>query len=270
MDEGWGADLGVGVVVLRCGVRVLARMLERTALPFTGEEIHDTVRDMTDAERRQRLKEWLDLIYKDVQDVIVDNHMFWEVQEILKKNPSLANMPNLFNQWMASNFIQSAAVGVRRQADRGADCVSLHRFLTEIAEHPSLVSREYYVSLYDGVNLPKNFATEFANHNYDELVGAGKSQPDVADIRSEIDTLQAQTDGIRHYVNKRTAHYDMRGLQKPIPTFDDLSACLSLFEKLIKKYHNLLTGAALTSLLPTFLDDWQAVFRSAWIEDSNE
>jgi hypothetical protein len=219
---------------------------------------------MIEAERRKRLTEWLDVIYKDVQDVVVDDHVFWEIQEIFRQNSRLAKTPSIFNQWMASAFIQSAALGVRRQADKADTCVSLHRLLLEVKKYPGLVSREYYVSLC--ANLPEHHAKKMADGTYDRLVGAGLVQPDPEQVQAEIDELLAKTDGIRHYVDRRAAHYDTRGIQKPIPTFNDLADCLAFFERLIKKYKDLLTGVALSNLLPVFLYDWKAIFHFPWLE----
>jgi hypothetical protein len=79
--------------------------------------------------------------------------------------------------------------------------------------------------------------------------------------------LFTQTDQIRHYVDRRTAHYDQRGIQKPVPTFNDLTECLGLFERLIKKYEILLTGAGYSALLPVFEYDWKAIFYFPWLRE---
>src|SRR5438552_3402994 len=45
----------------------------------------------------------------------------------------------------------------------------------------------------------------------------------------------------------------------------DLTECLAIFERFVKKYKILLTGAGLTTLLPTFQYDWKAIFYFPWL-----
>jgi AbiU2 len=222
---------------------------------------------MTEEERRKRLIEWLNIIYKEVQDVLVDDHIFWEIQEIFKANQQLSSTPSMFNQWLASGFVTSAAIAVRRQADKAENCVSLHRFLTELIKFPPLASRLYFVAMYRASNIPPEFAEDMANGDYDRVVGARLSEPDALQVQAEIDELLQKTEQIRHYVDRRQAHYDQRGLQKPLPTFEDLSECLALCERLVKKYKLLLTGAGISTLLPTITYDWKAIFYFPWLKD---
>ena len=96
--------------------------------------------------RRTRLIAWLEVIKDDVPDLMLDHHVFWEVQAILKANPKVTKASGLFIQWMASSFVQSAAVGVRRQAKGGDDSVSLKRVLDEVRQYPELISRQFYLA----------------------------------------------------------------------------------------------------------------------------
>jgi hypothetical protein len=234
----------------------------------TGARRHpDSMEHMTLEERRNRAIDWLESIYKDVQDTIVDNHVFWEIQGIVKANIRLAETPSIFKQWMASGFVQAAALGVRRQADKADGCVSLHRLLLEIRAWPSIVSRASVRDLYLRSNLERTIAAEYADGDYDRLVGPELMQPNPGSVQIEIDELLAKADGIRHYVDRRVAHYDIRGIQQPLPTFNDLDECLALLERLVKKYKILLTGAGITTLLPTFQYDWKAVFYFPWLSE---
>ena len=224
---------------------------------------------MNEAERRQRLRQWLDTIYREVQNTMLDNSVFWEIQEMFKNNSRLADTPSIFNQWMASNFIRAAAVSVRRQTDRSKDSISLYRFLTEIKKFPALLSRDSVIARYAETNssLPANVCTDLANGDYDRRVGVGKSVPDPAQIQGEIDKLLDLARGIKHYVDKRIAHYDEQGLRQPIPKFSDLEVCFSFFEEMIKKYKVLLEATGITQILPTFQYDWKAIFRFPWLDD---
>ena len=217
---------------------------------------------MTEAERRERLIQWLEVILKDVQDLLLDDHIFWEFQRLVEANPKFAESPGLFTQWMASAFIQATATGVRRQAKVSDDSISLARFLAEVEKYPNLVSRAHYMSLYAGKD---QWHIEIGEHDFDNIAGASAVEVPKALVRQHIADLKKAVDGIEHYVDRRVAHYDKRGLAKPTPTFADLSEALATLERIVILYWRLLKGGSYTTLLPTILFDWQQIFRFLWL-----
>ena len=66
--------------------------------------------------------------------------------------------------------------------------------------------------------------------------------------------------------DRRIAHYDKRGLARPVPTFKDLEDALRALERLVIFYWTLLKGSSLIGLTPTIQYNWQDVFEFAWIE----
>jgi hypothetical protein len=217
----------------------------------------------TEDELRKRLLESLKIITDDVQDLFVDHHIFWEVQKIIKANPKLQQTPGTFNHWMASNFVASAALAVRRQSDQDKDSVSLRRLLEELKLRPDLFSRTYFTSLYK--NGPAEHLKKMADHDYDKHVGAGRSELDPVRIQQDIDLLTTKTNQIRHYVNKKLAHYDAKGLKQTVPTFTDLEDTMRSMKELVQKYNLIMRATWIADLLPTFQFDWTEVFRVTWI-----
>ena len=139
--------------------------------------------DMTLEERRSRLNKRLDIIKENVTEAIINQQIFWEVQDIIRHNPQLRNTSSAFYQWMGSTFVHSSALSVRRQVDRDAKSVSLLRFLTQVRECPDLISRNYHRSLYD--RYAKELADELARLTYDKHVGAGASKLDRNTVQQE-------------------------------------------------------------------------------------
>jgi hypothetical protein len=219
--------------------------------------------DMTLEERRSRLNKRLDIIKENVTEALINQHIFWEVQGVIRHNPQLQNIPSAFYQWMWSTFVHSSALAVRRQVDRDRKSVSLLRFLTEVRECPDLISRDYHRSLYG--RYAKELADELARLTYDKHVGAGASKLDRNTVQQEIDSLHKASKTIHHYADRTVAHYDTRGLSEPVPKFADLEECLKVLEKLVLRYLLLLKGASQSTLLPTFMYDWKAVFTIPWI-----
>lgn len=79
---------------------------------------------MTEEKRRERLIQSLETILRDVQDLLLDEHVFWELPKVIAANPKFNETSDVFTHWMASCFIQATAVGVRRQMKK-KDSVSL-------------------------------------------------------------------------------------------------------------------------------------------------
>ena len=217
---------------------------------------------MTEGERRARLIGWLDAIERDVQDLLLDEYIFWAIQEMTRRNPQLTQASSLFKQWMASNFVQATAVGVRRQAKANDDSISLKKFLQEVERYPSLVSRAHYVSFFQGREA---WLVRNGQRDFDRIVGEGSVQVSPEAVHEDIQELQASVVAVEHYVDRRIAHLDRRGLgQQPIPVFNDLTQALKTLERLIIKYHLLLKGSSQATLLPVIQFDWKDVFRFTW------
>lgn len=216
---------------------------------------------MDESARRARLIDWLNVIFHDVQDLLLDDHVFWELQDIVSSNPQFSTASGLFTQWMASAFVQATAVGVRRQAKADGDSVSLKRFLLEVQKYPSLVSREYYVSLFEGKHPD---LIEAGQSDFDDIAGKGEPHLPSTIVSTHLCKLDSAVKGIEHYVDRRIAHYDERGLAQPTPTFGDLSTALKTIEQLVILYWQLLKGASTATLLLTIPFDWWNIFRFVW------
>jgi hypothetical protein len=87
---------------------------------------------MDESAQRDRLIKWLEVVSRDVEDLLLDDYMFWELQDVVRRNPRFATASGLFTQWMFTAFVQATAIGVRRQAKADNDSVSLRRFLLEV------------------------------------------------------------------------------------------------------------------------------------------
>jgi len=241
--------------------KLIQRPRNRSA-PERAEDLGGLQR-VTENEQRTRLIGWLEVIYKDVADLVTDNYLFWELQAIVRNNVKMRESSGLFTQWMASSFVQATAVGVRRQAKDRDDSVSLKRFLVEVQKYPALVSRDHYISLFDGKQA---WLVEKGQRDFDHIAGSAQAHILPTLPAQHLRELEAAVQPIEHYVDRRVAHYDPRGLTQPIPRFDDLSNALATLERLVAFYWFPLKGGdKQDTLLPTDIDDdWKDVFRFPW------
>jgi hypothetical protein len=218
-------------------------------------------------QRRDRAVAWLNEIYTDVQDLIIDDHIFWEVQRIIGRNPRIADLPSHYRHWMMAAHVESAVIGVRRQVKLDQDSISLHRFLDEMAKYPQIVSRLQYVEI---CSEAPQIPIELHHRSFDRIVGAGAAHLDAGMPATEIHDMRALAANVEHLADRRFAHYDRRGLANPRPTFQELSNCLAFLEKVVLKYTLLLKGVCTAHLLPTFQYDWTEIFQYPWIEAVRE
>lgn len=218
---------------------------------------------MTIDQRRLRLINWLDVITHDVQWLLIDQFIFYELQKIVRQNPRFAECDGLFTRWMASGFAQASALGIRRHAkykeQRDKTNISLLRFLTEVKNYPKLISRQFYLELYKAQNAP----IIIGENDFNALAGVGVDYLPQPVVEKHIDELKTAVSSVETYVDRRIAHHDRRGAD--IPTFGDISAALATMEKLVLLYVRLLKGPSLDKLLPTFQYDWTAIFLFPWL-----
>ena len=220
---------------------------------------------MEDLELLKKWGEWLRVIHTDVRSLLLSRQVFWEIQKIVGANAKLQEQPGLFNQWLATNYVVAATVGIRRQLDRDSRSVSLVRLLTEvevtIEERPNILSR---------ANFVKNYRPELretAERHYDKLVGAEQQRADVTFVRCDLARFcaAAATETVREFVNKRAAHWDEAA--DPKVKLGEVDTALDILSGLVDKYARLLTGSGST-LEPKLPRDWKKILTMPWIEPS--
>jgi len=125
--------------------------------------------NMTLEQRRARLIDWEKTIYREVQQILINEHIFWEFGKVVDGNPAFKSASNLFAQWIANGYVPSALIAVRRQL-KAKDSVSLRAFLEEVMNFPDIVSRQGYVDLGNG---KESFVRELLESDYDKIAGVG-------------------------------------------------------------------------------------------------
>ena len=71
------------------------------------------------------------------------------------------------------------------------------------------------------------------------------------------------------FADRRVAHRDKRD-PRVLPRFDDLDTCVECLDKLYIKYRRMFHAQGNGSLMPTYQNDWKAVFREPWIANGAE
>lgn len=208
-----------------------------------------------------RLNGELERIYVEIRGLRVNQHIFWEVQRMIRENPNLKK-PSSFYGWMGNMYAAAMPAAVRRLIDLRKDSVSFIRLLEEVKNSPSCFSREAYKKRAISINC--NLPLDYVNGDYDKLVGKGSAEPDPTKIANHIRELKGRTETLKRFVDEHVAHL-AKEPEKTLPTFQDLDDAIDLLEKLVLHYMHLFRGVVMPSgVLPTWQYDWKEIFRYPW------
>ena len=219
---------------------------------------------MSDDLRFAKWDKWLETVKTEVTSLVVNRHIFWEVQKMIEANSKIQK-PSSFYAWMGNVYVSDAVMGVRRQLDTHKDCISLAKLLQEIIATPAILSRARFLLVYlenSGSDDVRKFLEKRANAEFDTFAGKGSDHADAIRVERDFSELQAIGDKIKRYGNRRVAHLD-RSRVKHLPTFVELNECIDCVEKILKKYM-LVFRATSYRALPTWTYDWKVIFTEAW------
>jgi hypothetical protein len=207
-----------------------------------------------------RWNAWLEVIYDDVQGLLINRQIYQEVQKTVQSNRKI-QIESAYYEWTAIIYASTQSIGVRRQIDPRPDVISFANLLGEIEEKPEILSRQRYIALNRKSILPE----ESVEESFDQLAGKGKPHIDPEMVRVDLTEIKDKTDKIRKYANQRITHLD-RSDFKGMPTLVEMDECLELLETLLKKYLRLFRANAPASLVPAWQYDWKKIFKTPWIE----
>ena len=186
-----------------------------------------------------------------VGGVLENKFLFNRLVEIIKNNSKI-NKPNIFLDYIKINYITTVIVAICRQIDRDPHSISLINLLYEIYDNAEKITKEWFTSQYQTTGV------EHGSSDFKKNFGSLK-HINPAIIYADIGNLIFYTKEIKKFRNKRVAHLDKNKKIKFDIDFDILDKAINLTEKLIKKYHLLLTQSRMDKLLPVnilcFRDD---------------
>lgn len=212
----------------------------------------------------EKLHGWLDVLDDQVKGLRVNQHIFWEVQKIIRANP-IIDKPNHFYGWMTENYATAMSVTVRKLADRDSRTISFHRFLEEIRNNPVVISRRRFKDNF----VNGNYSERDADETFDQLIGANRDHIDSSVVEYEINTLLIKTSKLKRFVDKRIAHHENSEFDD-FPTFQELDEAIGYLEELIRHYYSIFECMGTGDLIGSWAYDWKAIFYHPWIKREKE
>jgi hypothetical protein len=169
----------------------------------------------------------------DLGDLLVRHETFEQLRDIVSASPR-TRAPGYFVNWLMTNYVTAATVGIRRLRDERSSGGSLGRLLLELIEHPEV------------------------------KVGSGR-RIGRREIRADRRELLRATGTIKRLVDKRVAHADKPGSMRRLPTYNDLDDAFQVLDRLVCKYAALMAGDGLVTCKPTRNYDWYKVLLIPWL-----
>lgn len=228
---------------------------------------------------------WMETIQSEIQKLLRDTNMFWEVQDIIRENPRIQK-PSAFYRYLGRTYLSHALAGLRRQIKPQKDSISFVGLLADIANNPDELSRSYYRSLCVYPDGPDLSQIEVEGREGLEEVGITdtshlKNLIQMADfapyadasgehvcpkmVKDDLNALKSAVEKHEEFADKRIAHRD-KGEPDVIPTFGELDDCIKLLDKIYVKYHLLFYAESIETLMPTYQYEWKTVFLEPWLK----
>ncbi len=228
---------------------------------------------------------WMETIQSEVQRLLRDTNMFWEVQDIIRENPRIQK-PSAFYRYLGRTYLSHALAGLRRQIKPQKDSISFVELLDEIANNPEELSRSYYCSLCTYSDGPDISQIEMEvrreleaigitnNSQLEDLIQMDGFAP-YADasgehvcpkmVKDDLKTLKSAVEKHEEFADKRIAHWD-KVEPEVVPNFEELDDCIKLLDKTYVKYHLLFYAESIDTLMPTYQYEWKKIFLEPWLK----
>ena len=228
---------------------------------------------------------WMKIIQNEIQTLLRDTNMFWEVQDIIRENPRLQK-PSAFYSYLGRTYLSHALAGLRRQIKPQKDSISFVGLLDEIVKNPEELSCSYYRSLCDYPDGPDMSQIEVeGRQELEEVDITSTSQlkdlikiddfAPYADasgehvcpqmVKDDLKALKLAVETHEEFADKRIAHRD-KGEPEVIPTFGELDDCIKLLDRTYVKYHLLFYAESIDTSMPTYQYEWKTIFLEPWLK----
>src|SRR5438552_10243564 len=180
-------------------------------------------------QRIEKWLRWLKVVYDDIQKMSINKNIFWEVQKIIRSNKNIQKHSS-FYRYLGDTYVSYITIGIRRQIKIDRQSISFARLLSEIIETPSVLSRDYFKSLYKG-----SVAESLADRDFDRFAGNNPDHVCPIMVENDLNALKTTAAKVEEFADKKIAHHDNKQ-PKTLPRFDDVDECLDFMDKLYVKY----------------------------------
>ncbi len=218
---------------------------------------------------------WMEIIQGEIQTLLRDTNMFWEVQDIIRENPRIQK-PSAFYSYLGRTYLSHALAGLRRQIKPQKDSISFVGLLDEIAKNPEELSFKYYCSIRwsesEAQQLTKLGLARFGLDHQEVMKSEFEKYADASGehvcpkmVKDDLNALKSAVDKHEEFADRRIAHWD-KSEPDVIPTFGELDDCIKLLDETYVKYHLLFYAESIDTLMPIYQYEWKTIFLEPWLK----
>lgn len=189
-------------------------------------------------------------------------YIWRRVGEIAEANPDVGDRPSVFWDYWGQTYAATQAIAIRRQADTHRHVISLALVIKQLAKNAEALTRKSYLSLFA---QDDELMVKRGHQGFDQLADATGDHIDPEIPRADLLALQAAARRARFYADEHIAHDVANPKVTEMPTYGDLHAAVDAIGDICRKYTVALTAAWWHTWEPVIQDDWEAIFRLAWL-----
>ena len=206
---------------------------------------------------------WLRIIEDDVGRLLSYRQIFSEVKTIAEQNNKL-DLSHPYFSFFVITYMDSAVMGIRRQAKPHRDSISLAGLLDEIVKNPQLITRSDHYELYrNNDRYPQTMLDRMRAQTFNEFASPESKIIDAVRVGNDIQTLEEICKNVEDFADRRIAHWDEK---EPLVdlNLEMIFQALEKLESLIERYHLLFFAETkwITPGLPSPVSD---LFTEPWI-----
>jgi hypothetical protein len=208
---------------------------------------------------------WVRVVKNDLGHLARNRTIFREVSKVFQYNLHLQSVGGYLYQWMRSNYIDSAAMSLRREIDDAQHKGFIH-LLGEIAARPRVLTRSRF---YDTWGPPSSEEGRWHRQKAFETLPLIRylddpmlDHLDESAVLSDLRRLKVETATAKAYIEQTVAHRT-HGSPEPI-TFQQFNAAIDALTPVFGRYHTRLTLQWIPDLEPTVQYNAHEVFTFPW------
>jgi len=204
-----------------------------------------------------RWSQELDAVGLELLDLAHIDDVFWQLQAVFAANDGIPEREVIFD-WVGRTYVATLAAGLRRLVDHRKRMISLHRLLSDMATHCTLLTRHRYVELHDGG------LRDVASEWFVDMAGGEHDHIPRARIQSLIAKLDDSFERVSRFASENVAHRAPR--VSVSVTFDEARNALVQAFLVYSWCSRVLKSQVPSNAVPEIQTDWLAALMVPWIQ----